>query len=89
MREARRGQIPGTRAHGAAACTHCTGCGGRKKEKVTSKHLVSATKGMELLFNKRGKTRDAEDLGEKAKSDFRYLKFEVLFSHLRRLPIEA
>lgn len=28
-------------------------------------------------------------LEEKAKFDFRYLKFEVLFKHLRRLAIEA
>lgn len=44
---------------------------------------------MELLFNKREKSRDAEDLGEKPKFDFGHRKFEVLFRHLRRLDIEA
>ena len=54
------------------------------------KYLVSATKRMELPFNKRvWKTRRAEDLEEKLKFDLGHLKFEMLCRHLGRPDTEA
>lgn len=55
---------------------------------MTSKYLVSATGGMELPFNKRGKTRKAKDFGEKkSKFDFGHLKFEMPMRCLRKLDV--